>query len=99
MAISAFEIHEITMDGKKVYQIVDDGEPVDKRVLVNVDEWELFVEHQEKEHAVKADPAIDVACHFCKVIYKKYDGCPACGSKLATPINKADVSISNERKC
>jgi hypothetical protein len=39
---SMFEITEMTELGKQVYQIVEDGNPQGKYVIVDVDEWEKF---------------------------------------------------------
>lgn len=48
MIKSFFEIAEMTELGKQVYQIVEDGNPQGKYVIVGVDEWEEFESAQQK---------------------------------------------------
>lgn len=42
MATKIFEIDEITELGEKVFELVIDGDPFGKFVLVDVSEWEVF---------------------------------------------------------
>lgn len=42
MTISMFEIAEMTELNKQVYQIIDDGHPGKKFVIVEVSEWQEF---------------------------------------------------------
>ena len=54
---SCFEIAEMTELGKQVYQIVEDGNPQGKYVIVEVSEWEEFEQFKAAQHRLAADVA------------------------------------------
>lgn len=51
---SFFEISEMTELGEQVYQIVEDGNPQGKYIIVDVDEWERFNNARAELAALRA---------------------------------------------
>lgn len=69
---SMFEISEMTELGKQVYQIVEDGIPQGKYVIVDVHEWEEFERFRAAQQ--DAQQTADRLCSNCGELMSQHVG-------------------------